>query len=46
MAKALELRPDSDTSNVALPRKNASPAFLAAGETIRQAYIAAGLPER
>jgi tetratricopeptide (TPR) repeat protein len=46
MAKALELRPDSNTSNVALPSKNASPAFLAAGKTIRQAYIAAGLPER
>ena len=46
MTKALELRPGSNMGDVGLPRKNASPVFLAAVERIRPAYIAAGLPER
>jgi len=35
-----------DLANVALPPRNASPVFIAANEWIRQAYLAAGLPER
>jgi DNA-binding winged helix-turn-helix (wHTH) protein/tetratricopeptide (TPR) repeat protein len=45
MNKGLALRPGSTADNVALPRKNASPTFLAAMEWIREANIAAGLPE-
>ena len=44
MDKALALRPGSNLDNVALPRKNASPAFLAASETIQRALVASGLP--
>jgi DNA-binding winged helix-turn-helix (wHTH) protein/Tfp pilus assembly protein PilF/TolB-like protein len=46
MEKALALRPGSNLSNVIIPHKNASPAFLAAAEWIAKAFIAAGLPER
>jgi DNA-binding winged helix-turn-helix (wHTH) protein/tetratricopeptide (TPR) repeat protein len=46
MAKGLALRPGSNVINVALPPKNASPIFIAASEWIKQAYLAAGLPER
>jgi hypothetical protein len=45
MEKGLALRPGSNVSNVALPRKNASAAFLAAVERIDRAFAAAGLPE-
>lgn len=46
MAKGIALRPGSNLANVALPPRNASPVFIAANEWIRQAYLAAGLPER
>jgi tetratricopeptide (TPR) repeat protein len=46
MDKALTLRPGSNLSNVIIPHKNASPAFLANAEWIVKAFIAAGLPER
>ena len=46
MKKGLELRPESNLSNVALPPKNASPIFIAASAWIGRAYLAAGLPER
>jgi tetratricopeptide (TPR) repeat protein len=46
MDKALALRPGSNLDNVTLPRKNASPAFLAAAEPVGRAFVAAGLPER
>ena len=45
MEKALALRPGSTVSNVALPRKNASPAFVAAIERIERVLVAEGLPE-
>jgi hypothetical protein len=46
MDKALALRPGSTLANAALPRKNASAAFLAAMEWIGRENVAAGLPER
>jgi hypothetical protein len=46
MEKALALRPGSTVSNVALPRKNSSPAFVAAIERIERTLVAEGLPER
>jgi DNA-binding winged helix-turn-helix (wHTH) protein/Flp pilus assembly protein TadD len=46
MDKALALRPGSNLSNVALPRKNASPTYLAASDSLLQAFVAVGLPER
>jgi DNA-binding winged helix-turn-helix (wHTH) protein/tetratricopeptide (TPR) repeat protein len=46
MDKALALRPGSNLSNVALPRKNASPLYLAESDRILRAFVAAGLPER
>jgi DNA-binding winged helix-turn-helix (wHTH) protein/tetratricopeptide (TPR) repeat protein len=45
MDKALALRPGSNTSNVKLPPKNASAAFLAAGASLERVFVAAGLPE-
>lgn len=45
MEKALALRPGSTVSNVALPRKNSSPAFVAAIERIERVLVAEGLPE-
>jgi Flp pilus assembly protein TadD len=46
MEKALALRPGSTVSNVALPRKNSSPALVAAIERIERTLVAEGLPER
>lgn len=46
MEKGMALRPGSNLTNVLLPPKNASAAFLAAGERLGRAFIAAGLPER
>ena len=40
MEKALALRPGSTVSNVALPRKNASSAFIAAIERIERLLVA------
>jgi DNA-binding winged helix-turn-helix (wHTH) protein len=45
MAKALALRPNSNSANVALPTKNASASFLSASEWIAQAFVTSGLPE-
>ncbi|WP_445488206.1 winged helix-turn-helix domain-containing protein [Rhodopseudomonas sp. RCAM05734] len=45
MDKAIELRPGSNLANVTLPSKNASAAFLAAGDALGRAFVAAGLPE-
>jgi DNA-binding winged helix-turn-helix (wHTH) protein/tetratricopeptide (TPR) repeat protein len=45
MEKGLALRPGSTLTNVVLPRKNSSAAFLAAAEKINRAFVAAGLPE-
>jgi tetratricopeptide (TPR) repeat protein len=46
MDKALALRPGSNMGNVAVPRKNASPTFLAASDAVLRALVAIGLPER
>ncbi|MDO8877826.1 MAG: winged helix-turn-helix domain-containing protein [Pseudolabrys sp.] len=46
LAWALKIRPGSTASNIALPPKNASAAFLAASETIRDVLIEIGLPNR
>jgi hypothetical protein len=46
LKKALALRPGSTLGNVALPRKNASPAFVAAIEAMERVLVAEGLPER
>jgi len=45
MEKALALRPGSNLSNVALPRKNASPIYLAESDRLLMAFVTAGLPE-
>ena len=45
MAEALKQRPDSKLENIGMPRKNTSPLWLAAGEKIGRAEVAAGLPE-
>jgi tetratricopeptide (TPR) repeat protein len=46
ITKALELRPGSTAINSALPKKNASQAYLAASARIRKNLIDAGLPEK
>jgi DNA-binding winged helix-turn-helix (wHTH) protein/Tfp pilus assembly protein PilF len=46
MEKGMTLRPGSNLANVLLPPKNASAAFLAAGDRLGRAFVAAGLPER
>ena len=46
MARALKLRPGSTASNIAIPTKNTSPAYIEARGRIKQALIAIGLPER
>jgi Tfp pilus assembly protein PilF len=46
MEKGMALRPGSNLANVLLPPKNASAAFLSAGERLGRAFVAAGLPER
>jgi DNA-binding winged helix-turn-helix (wHTH) protein/tetratricopeptide (TPR) repeat protein len=45
MAKALQERPGSTAVNFTMPPKNTSPLWLEAGERIKRADIAAGLPE-
>jgi tetratricopeptide (TPR) repeat protein len=45
LARALKVRPGSTVSNSKLPTKNSSPAFLAAGDKLRDAMIEAGLPD-
>lgn len=45
MAKALALRPGSNATNVALPKKNASPIFIAGSDRIIHLAVEAGLPE-
>jgi DNA-binding winged helix-turn-helix (wHTH) protein/tetratricopeptide (TPR) repeat protein len=44
LAKAMEIRPGSTATNIMLPSKNSSHAFLAAGLKIRDQLIALGLP--
>lgn len=44
LAKGLELRPGSTTANVALPKKNASPVFIAASKRVEQILAGLGLP--
>jgi DNA-binding winged helix-turn-helix (wHTH) protein/tetratricopeptide (TPR) repeat protein len=44
MAKGFELRPGSTRGNVLLPRKNASPFFIAASERFMQILTGLGLP--
>jgi DNA-binding winged helix-turn-helix (wHTH) protein/tetratricopeptide (TPR) repeat protein len=46
LARGMEIRPGSTAKNVALPPKNASAAFLAASDKIKETLIALGLPER
>lgn len=46
LARALEIRPGSNANNIALPPKNASAAFLAVRDKIKETLIAIGLPER
>jgi hypothetical protein len=46
MEKGMTLRPGSNLANVLLPPKSASAAFLAAGDRLGRAFVAAGLPER
>ncbi len=46
MAKALELRPGSNATNVSLPTKNASPIFLTGNNRIIRLAVEAGLPEQ
>jgi DNA-binding winged helix-turn-helix (wHTH) protein/tetratricopeptide (TPR) repeat protein len=45
MAKALALRPGSNATNVALPKNNASPIFIAGSDRIIRLAVEAGLPE-
>jgi tetratricopeptide (TPR) repeat protein len=46
LTQGLKLRPGSTASNMGIPFKNNSPAYLEARGRIEQALIAAGLPER
>jgi DNA-binding winged helix-turn-helix (wHTH) protein/tetratricopeptide (TPR) repeat protein len=46
LSQALKLRPGSTVSNIAIPTKNTTPAYIEARDRINQALIAAGLPER
>ena len=46
MARTLELRPDSNATNILLPMKNVSPVYQESMQRILQALIDAGLPER
>jgi len=46
LAWALKLRPGSTASNLGIPTKNTSPAYIEARGRIKQALIAIGLPER
>jgi tetratricopeptide (TPR) repeat protein len=44
MQEGLKLRPGTTALNVSPPRRNASPAFVEAGERVIQHMVAAGLP--
>lgn len=44
LAKAMEMRPGSTARNVALPTRNASDTFLAAGNAVLRTLIEIGLP--
>jgi tetratricopeptide (TPR) repeat protein len=46
LTQGLRLRPGSTASNMGIPSKNISPAYVEARNRIEQALIAAGLPER
>lgn len=46
LARAIQVRPGSTASNISLPIKNSSAAFLAYSEKIRTALIQVGLPLR
>jgi DNA-binding winged helix-turn-helix (wHTH) protein/tetratricopeptide (TPR) repeat protein len=46
LTQGLKLRPGSTASNMGIPTKNNSPAYMEARNRIEQALIAAGLPER
>jgi Flp pilus assembly protein TadD len=46
IAQGLALRPGTTASNLGIPTKNTSPAYLEARTRIEQALIEAGLPER
>jgi DNA-binding winged helix-turn-helix (wHTH) protein/tetratricopeptide (TPR) repeat protein/TolB-like protein len=46
LTQGLKLRPGSTVSNVGIPTKNVSAAYMEARGRIEQALIAAGLPER
>lgn len=46
IAEGMKLRPGSNVDNVPLPKKNASPTYLARTKEIMALMAAAGLPER
>lgn len=46
LARAMQVRPGSTASNISLPTKNSSPAFLAYSEKIKSALREVGLPDR
>jgi len=46
LAQALKLRPGSTVSNLGIPTKNVSTVYIEARNRIKQALLAAGLPER
>jgi DNA-binding winged helix-turn-helix (wHTH) protein/tetratricopeptide (TPR) repeat protein len=46
LTQGLKLRPGSTVSNIGIPTKNVSAAYMEARGRIEQALIAAGLPER
>ena len=46
LTQGIKLRPGSTASNIGIPTKNNSPAYMEARGRIEQALIAAGLPER
>jgi uncharacterized protein YbjT (DUF2867 family) len=46
LTQGLKLRPGSTVSNVGIPTKNVSAAYMEARGRIEQALIEAGLPER
>ena len=46
LARAMQVRPGSTASNISLPIKNSSPAFLAYSEKIKSTLIQVGLPDR
>lgn len=46
LARALQVRPGSTTSNIKLPEKNSSPAFLSQSAKLTNALAELGLPDR